>query len=52
MGGAEDEEEIVKNPPFTLIGENVAYSDTLMCDFDNWIIEKIDFSKGKNEEIE
>ncbi len=51
-GGSEDEEEIVKNPPFTLIGENVAYSDTLMCDFDNWIIEKIDFSKGKNEEIE
>ena len=39
-GGAEDEEEIVKNPPFTLIGEDVAYSDTLMHDFDEWIIEK------------
>ena len=39
-GGSEDEEEIVKNPPFTLIGEDVAYSDTLMHDFDEWIIEK------------
>ena len=39
-GGSEDEEEIVKNSPFTLIGEDVAYSDTLMHDFDEWIIEK------------
>ena len=48
-GGSEDEEEIVKNPPFTLIGEDVAYSDTLMHDFDKWIIEKKDFTKGENK---
>lgn len=39
-GSAKDDETIVKNPPFTLIGEDVAYSDTLMHDFDEWIIEK------------
>ena len=39
-GSAKDDEAIVKNPPFTLIGEDVAYSDTLMHDFDEWIIEK------------
>ena len=38
----------VKTKPFTLIGENVAYSDTLMHDFDRWIIEKCEWRKGCN----
>ena len=25
---------------------------TLMCDFDKWIIEKMDFTKGVNEKLE
>lgn len=44
-GGSAEDEEIVKKPPFTLIGEGVAYSDTLMHDFDEWIIEKKGFQR-------
>lgn len=40
-----------KKTPFTLIGDNVAYSDTLMHDFDKWIMENMDFNKSKNEEL-
>ena len=47
----EEQEKKIKDPPFTLIGENVAYSDTLMHDFDEWIIEKMKSTKGKNEEL-
>lgn len=50
-GNFEEQEKKIKDPPFTLIGENVAYSDTLMHDFDEWIIEKMKSTKGKNEEL-
>lgn len=50
-GNFDEREKKIKNPPFTLIGENVAYSDTLMHDFDEWIIEKMKSTKGENEEL-
>ena len=50
-GGAETKRP-KKIKPFTLIAENIAYSDTLMYDFDKWIIEKMDFTKGVNEKLE
>lgn len=50
-GNTEKQEKKIKNPPFTLIGENVAYSDTLMHDFDEWITEKMKSTKGENEEL-
>ena len=37
-----------KKHSFTLIGENVKYSDTLLHDFDDWMIKKMEFIKGKN----
>lgn len=44
-GGSASGEETIKKPPYTLIGEDVAYSDTLMHDFDEWIIKKIGFQR-------
>ena len=35
----------------TLIGDGVAYCDTLIYGFDKWIIEKMDFTKGVNEKL-
>ena len=46
--GDVDEEEKCS---LTLIGDGVAYCDTLMHDFDEWIIEKMKSTKGKNEEL-
>lgn len=50
-GGSASGEETIKKPPFTLIGEDVAYGDTLMHDFDEWIIEKLDFDESKNKRL-
>lgn len=47
MGDVEEEE----NCSLTLIGDGVAYCDTLMHDFDKWIIEKMDFIKGANDKL-
>lgn len=46
--GDVDEEEKCS---LTLIGDGVAYCDTLMHDFDEWIIKKMDSTKGKNEKL-
>lgn len=47
IGDVEEKEKC----SLTLIGDDVAYSDTLMHDFDEWIIEKMVFTKGKNKKL-
>lgn len=47
IGDVEEKEKC----SLTLIGDDVAYNDTLMHDFDEWIIEKMVFTKGKNKKL-
>ena len=49
-GGAETR-ETEKTEPFTLIAENVAYNDTIMYDFDKWLMKKMKFMAGKNSPL-
>lgn len=49
IGDVEEEEKEKRS--LTLIGDGVAYCDTLMYGFDKWIIEKMDFTKGVNEKL-
>lgn len=49
--GSAKAEEMEKTGPFTLIAENVAYNDTIMYDFDKWLMKKMKFMAGKNSPL-